>query len=785
MAKTNMKQFLQDLYKWAKKEGIACEGFSGFDEEERKTVTDYTFIGDVYNKVVNFLNSNSIYGTEQMNNVFSVEPFTMYQMLPSSDHEAIFSKEELKALCDSCGIPSDQTAATMAAIYRTIGSYTNRTALNDHWMSATEGLLTGVNATPMSDIYPTSALGDMVTGIGVPGKEAFGATVDTVIPDLRMALTVILIKPHKGVMSRLIQRRTLAGAVITYVITRNELYDLQRSQDKMSLVRNEYGHRHNLLELYRRPDPTDMSLTRIMPLKVNDTEEMTGDPDGVLVDDNIIKFNKELNLFDLVLDETKEYRKRFNYTDLVSEGVAVDAIYVTINGEKYRLSVAADARARLMHLQTSEQFSGDRETNLMIRARFNQTSRKEDGTLTQIFTNDPLVEDFVLTINAYVYCDLQTANVRSSVSHSLTAVSNRAKDPVTGKPAEVSQAMKDALAILNVTVDGFELDARFSEENLRQIDRAARSLTYVTSYEMPQGKTIIVDFSMQQSMPEQVLNVAQELQSIGIDHRNIQMFLKTMRHVHDECLVERNDELYNAHSNGKTIHRNYVSGQQVNPEIFMGVIDLAQVKSVRDSDMAGDIRQYVDGYMTKALSLVHYRSQYLTQLDSNKVPHYKVLTSSYILENLLAVPHIHEHLMPQGMNAEDMYKEKKVGAPIEYSRTLMSGVKLDVITSSFYYLQDKIIVIPFVEGDPSNVLNFAHNWDLGQFVANYTPVDNNQVNRRVFMNTRECPIITCPIGAIIEVKNMDVKLPDITSSQQICIDESHDHSRFLPDPGHF
>ena len=65
-------------------------------------------------------------------------------------------------------------------------------------------------------------------------------------------------------------------------------------------------------------------------------------------------------------------------------------------------------------------------------------------------------------------------------------------------------------------------------------------------------------------------------------------------------------------------------------------------------------------------------------------------------ENLLAVPHIHEHLMPQGMNAEDMYKEKKVGAPIEYSRTLMSGVKLDVITSSFYYLQDKIVVIPFV-----------------------------------------------------------------------------------------
>ena len=760
----SMNNFLTDLAKFAADKNLPVEAFPNF--EDRKTMAATTQAGKIYNRVVEFLNDNMLYGGERLSNVFCVTANDASAMLPASDHKVNASYEEMYALASECGVPADQMASTMAAMYRVLNNAAARTSIQDHWMAANEGMSPNTNLTTMNALYPSSALADMQLGSFHPGQEAFGATVDTVIPDLRMALTVVLLKPHKGIMSRLIQRRTLTGAVITYVITRNELYDLQKSQDKDAYVRNSYSHRHNLVDLYRRPDPTDMSLTRIEPLKIND-----GKP-GVLVADNIIRFGCSLNLFNLVLDETKAYRNRFNYTDLVSEGVLIDSIYVTVTSrdgsitEKYKLSVKEQPRARLMHLQTSDQFSGDRETTLVVNFMLHRDTVTEDNTKSRIFANIvPTIEYLNLRIRAQVSCDIITSNVSSMCSFEVVpfCTTKTVIDPVTGleKASELSEELKLIATEATFSVDGFELDARFSEENLRQIDRAARSLTYVMSFEMPQGKTIIVDFSMNQTMPEQVMNVAQELQAIGIDHRNTQMFLKTMRDVHDRCVAERNDQLFEEHSDGKSINRVYISGQQVNPEIFMGTIDLSQVSSIRDSDMAGDIRQHVDSYVTKALSIVHYRSQYLTQLDSNKTPTYKVLTSSPILENLLALPHIHEHMMPQGMNAERLYKEKNPGEPIEYTRTLMSGVKLEIITSAFYYLENKMVFIPYVDGDPSNVLNFAHNWDLGQFVANYTPVDNNQVNRRVFMNTREWPIVTCPIGAIIEVTNMESRFPDL------------------------
>ena len=751
MAAFNMSTFTQDLKAWAKDKSFPVEAI--YDPTDRSTVSAYLKIGEIYNKVVDWLNTTNHYGTESMNNVFCVEKEQMNSMLPNQNHSYGTSYDELYALAKDCGTPDNMMAVTMSNMQRIISQYTNRTAITDHWMSGSEqfsGQLLG-----MESFYPQAALADMSMSRGTPGFEAFGATVDTVIPDLRMALTVVLIKPHKGVMSRLIQRRTLAGAVITYVITRNELYDLQKSQEKDAYVRNSYSHRHNLVELYRRPDPTDMSLTRMEPLKANDD-------DGVLVDDNIIKFNTSLNLFNMVLDEKKAYRNRFNYTDLVSEGVLIDKIYVQAKKsddsitEVYVVPVSELARARLMHLQTSEQYSGDRETTLIVAVPCEQNLIDNNtGQKTKLFESVEMnIEYIQLIVKAYVKCDLITANVTSMGNFEVRAVAAKAG-------TEPSETVKNVLKDVKFELIGYELDARYSEENLRQLDRAARSLTYVISVEMPQGKTITVDFSMQQTMPEQVMNVAQELQAIGIDHRNTQMFLKTMRSVHDECVKQRNDELYNEHSDGKGVNRQFVSGQQVNPEIFMGTIDLAQVVNAWSSNMAGDIRQHVDSYITKALSIVHYRSQYLTQLDSNKVPTYKVLTSSPILENLLALPHVYEHMMPNGMNAERLYKEKNPGEPIEYTRTLMSGVKLEVITSAFYYLEDKMIFFPYVDGDPSNVLNFAHNWDLGQFVANYTPVDNNQVNRRVFMNTREWPIITCPVGAIITVKNLEQKLPNL------------------------
>ena len=114
------------------------------------------------------------------------------------------------------------------------------------------------------------------------------------------------------------------------------------------------------------------------------------------------------------------------------------------------------------------------------------------------------------------------------------------------------------------------------------------------------------------------------------------------------------------------------------------------------------------------------------------------------------------------MDAEKIYREKVPGEPIEFVRVLPSGIKLECISTPFEYMEDKIMIIPFRSSDPASELNFAHNWDGGQFVANYTPVDQNQVNKRVYMNTREWPIPTCPVGILLTVQNLKSVLPDVT-----------------------
>lgn len=744
----NMSNYLEAVAQFAKAHKLKVTTTNSmFNHQD---VADTMLVGRIYNNVVQFLNEQQLYGSEQYNKVFCLDKDQLYSAMPSTSANVTPNVDAVAMLMDKCEIPEEYRIATMEEIGRTIFDCVSRNALQNHWMSVTSAP-ESKHVVGMETIYPASALGDMVIGGSYPGYETFGATMDTVIPDLRMALTVVLVKPHKGVMSRLIARRTLTGAFITYTITRNEHYNLQDSQNVDSAVRNGYEHRHNLVELYRNPDPTDMTLTRVVPLKARDV-------DGTLLaDDGIIKFGVDLNLFDMVTAANNPSRKGFNQTDLISEGVIVDYIHLKVTGdteETYRIPVSSLPKARLVHVQTSEQYSGDRETTLLVNIPLHQDAVTAEGKKSEVFAAlDSHKEYIMLTVKASVQCDLMTGDVGSMVSYTARVVSSKRDVP----PTEETKTLLEGLTFELV---GYELDARYSEENLRQIDRAARSTTYVVSYECPQGKTIIVDFSMQQSLPEQVLNVAQEFQSIGIDHRNTQMFLKTMRDVHDSNLMSRNDELFTAHVKGKNINRSYVSGQQVNPEIFIGSIDLDQVVSIRDSDTPGDIRQHVENSLVKILSIVHYRSQYLTQLDGNKIPTYKILTSSTILENCLALPHIHDHFMPNA-SREDLFKNKDLNSPVEYSRVLMSGVKIDVITSAFYYLENIMMIIPYIEGDPNNVLQFAHNWDMGQFVANYTPVDINQVNRRVFMNTREWPIITCPVGAIVHVQNLENKFPDL------------------------
>ena len=744
-----LNNFNEALRAYAREKNIAFDAFD--DLTDRDTVTALTKAGQIYQDVVNFLEDNQLY-SGRVNKIFSLDKSDIEAMLPSfeSVKSGLVSNFDAIMSLVSKHTPENQVASIAKQVAAALYEYSNKSISRTHF-AGIEGKAVN-NLTPLSSVYPSGALSTVDMASGMPSMEAFGASIDTVVPDLRMAITVVLLKPHKGITSRMIHRRTLTGAVIQYVIHQDEAYNLVSSQDNASAVRNSFNHRSNILNLYRNPESVDMTLTPIVPLLANDE-------DSALVEDGVIKFGKHINLFDLSMIPGKVGFDRANYTDLVSEGVMLDKLFVDINGEKYAFELSTHTRSRLLPALAQESYSGERETKMTFRVAMDKNSEQRDGTPTTVFADVEGDQEYVkVVVELAAFIDLMTADAHGMADGYLEAASAR-------KGVEASDTLKNLVDGLTLTLEGFSFDAKFSEENLRKVDRACRSLTYMISYEQPQGKTIIVDFAMGQTMPEHVLNVAQEVQAIGIDHRNLQLFIKTMNDVHNRNIAEEKDERYMENYKGNTVARSFVSGQRVNPYIFFGTIDLNAVVNVRTSDLFGDLRQYMDSYLTKMFSVMHWKSLYIQQLDNGEVPRYKVLTSTPIIENLLSIPHIHQHMMADGMKAEGMYADKVPGEPIEYTRKLPSGVILECISSSFHYLKDKMIIVPFRAGEPSSELNFAHEWDQGQFVANYTPTDGyNQVNRRVFMNTREFPIITNGLGAILNILNLEEKLPDITKA---------------------
>lgn len=723
------------------------------------TVSQRLQVGRVFHSVVKALNDNQLYGAEMYSDQFAFSDGRAIERMSSVNYGEMRDRAFIQMysdLCDVAGISPVQKAETMRALNVTLHRYLSKGLAVEHWDSSNHG---SKDIMAMNTIYPQGALSDVSFGSAIPGQEAFGASMDTVLPDIRLAMTVVLLKPHKGIMSRLLHRRTVAGSVIQYIIHNDEFYDLTQSQAKVGDVRNSYEHRIPIVALYRRPDPINMQLQPIIPAKSLDPD------DKWLVSDGVMKFDSEVNMFDLSMNPTKIGYNNINWTDLVSEGVLISAVYFEVSNkdgstvEQFSVSTVDHKNARLVAPAQVDD-SGERVTNLQFTVPFHAAVAKTDNTASTLFSAIPADSDVFVEAVVNV---APRINLKTAVAEATGSV--RLRTAVKQKGLEPTQAIKDMVTgadAYTVKLVGYMLDAKFSEENLRKVNMAVRTQVYTAMYELPQGKSIVVDFSMQQTVPEHVLNTAQEVQAIGIDHRNLQAFLKLMTHVHNQGLVESNDPMYRQRNNGRTLNTSFVSGQRVNPTVLMGKIDLARVASVRSSDMLGDVRQFMDSYLNKMASLLHLRSLYVQQLDNGEIPVYKVLTSGPIIENLFSIPHIHNHLHPDGMNAEKIFREKTPGEPVEFKRVLPSGVVLECISTPFEYMKDKIMIIPFRAGDANSELNFAHNWDGGQFVANYTPVDQNQVNKRVFMNTREWPVPTCPCGMLIQVVGLETVLPDVT-----------------------
>lgn len=643
--------------------------------------------------------------------------------------------EALNTLCDDAGMPKDVTTrraifAELALILQRMFSYhTNDSYREAHYVNGRESYIGG-NVDNYTNMYPTSILSNMQMNTVVPGSEAFGANIDKVITDTRMTIAITMLRFHKSLLNRVVHRRQRSTVLVEYEVPYAESYDLFKSMNPDDVIREGREHRSIMLDLYRNPSPVTQKLTPLYPLKSNDTR-------NVLVEDGVIANGQKANLITLSLDQNKIGQDHTDWTDLVSEGVCFDKLYFTLSDgsttEKFIVNMNHERLVPTAQNRDSSYRAGNYIGKFKLHAGTLTAAGAQSTLLADLTESDCLVVE--LSLNGGIY--LKNGYVQASGFGSLTGYAT------DGEPSEtVTQLLGKA----KVEVTGYSVYAFYSEENLRRSNIAFRTNKFMRAYEIMCGRNYMVDYSLNQVLPEYVMSIVTEGMSLGMDDRAMHMFEENAKLVYDRVQAERRDDKYLEHFD--RINFDYVAGTRVNPWVHIDSIDMRSVDTIRSSDYMSDARQFFDTRLTRIMSMVHANSLYRQQLEPGEVPTYKLITSNIILENLFAVPHIHNHI-------EQMERKESDGEVVEYTRVLPSGIILQCITSPWDKMRDKIFIVPFRPSYPDSELNYAHNWDYGTFLAHYTPQIAMGVNKRLFCNARETPIITNPVAVSLTVTHFD------------------------------
>ena len=271
-----------------------------------------------------------------------------------------------------------------------------------------------------------------------------------------------------------------------------------------------------------------------------------------------------------------------------------------------------------------------------------------------------------------------------------------------------------------------------------------RILTKQVGYEIPGSNNVMVQYSLTQSRPETVIDGLTKLLAIGADDRGINVLMDNINSVFDAIQSEKALAQSQNYTHG--VGQAYVAGQRVKPAVYLGNIDLnASVANIRSGELWGDIRGLFDKYLMEITVRLHNESYYRNEIGQGEKPVYSVLTSGWIMAAIMNTPHYVSALdLKAGEGDSD-------SSPIEFRRILPNGVHLHVVTTTFDYMTDKMMLFPVRPSSPRSVLNFARNAERGTYVANAAISQQSAVFRQLIANAREIPIVTSPIAALVEV----------------------------------
>lgn len=562
-----------------------------------------------------------------------------------------------------------------------------------------------------------------------PATEAFGINMDRVTPDLKTILTVALLQFHVSLTPRIVPIQSVTQSNVQITREKMDVYDMAKPDDDPTRV----------IDLYRDPDMVTTKAVRIEPLEANDA---AGD---FLVEDGIYKFCEDLNLFKLSIDGEKPGYEKTNHTDLIEDGIEVDNILVRLSTGEGDAAKSEEFLLKLpMHKARLVQVPDDRISTERRLQLDHTTVTLNAGTPVKGSTEESeILKDFTVASGKFLGIKLHLdAHVDRKTGEAAASAWGKLEVRSVAGAYEMSDDDKTFIAGCKIEFVGFTLDARYNEDNKRMTSIRAEINRRNMSYELPAGRNFVIDFAIGQEGAVNAAARLAQLEHIGRDGKIVKIIVDTLANVHDMRMTMGNNVKANAE-----IAEIYAAGDLVHQTAYSAPLDFGTgFLAWRSADAEGDIKEFVRIRLNKIVTGLLATSLMQQQLAEGKAPVFRMITSPYILGAVLSCRHIHAHL--------DSMDQRGNGA-VEYTMTLSCGAKLEIVTSTFRKMNNRIVIIPYFEDAPTSVLNFGTDFDQGTLVGAITlGADNSAAHNRMFSTTREALIPTNVVGAFLEVTGL-------------------------------
>ena len=718
--------------------------------ESEGTLEESRLWSEIYTRTNEFLGQENLISSDAVSGLEGLESVSPINRKATED----ISVDSIRRFVDDCNVPKESMEEAMKTVAK---------VLTDRQLSSPQLHFAPARTSGSGEIMPTvEAVGpkamDMINKdmqMSNPAMEAYGADMDRIQSDAALNIAVSIMRFHNSLIDRVLPRKSHNSNIVTIKVPDPTIYDLTKSHNTDNAVRNKSGHEIPMLDLYTNPNPATTNPKRVVPLPSNDTGARP-----VMIQDDL-KTGISANLFDLSLSPGRLGTTGINYTDILSEGGRVEYVLVeatrnnggTITKETFKVPTGYNARSRYIKSPNNTD-SGDTNAAMKIVSYLKKGMDTTDGTESVILSGLDNTK-LVLDINFNSQLNLKTGTVNGTGSITPDAM------PLNDSISSVPQPEMDIFDQIDFNIIAYQPEVYYSEENMRQTSRAVRLHMRQYQFEIPVAATYVVDFSLSEEKPEDVLNIIQNMINLGNSDRSLRVLESKMDDVYNRIAYE-NEFGQDLHFRDR-IENSYAAGTLSHPTIIRHTLDYDDTNvdflSMRQAEQLSDIHALLRETLLNIAARLKQRSLYALNLEPDERVVWKVVTSTLLQNTIVGIRDywntLDDTAPRDGTSAEGLPKGST------YSFYLPNHDRVDVVATEFDQYTDRMIMVPIRENDPTHVTSFATQYDRGTFVANYTPTNQSSAFRRAIVNTREIPHVTNPVGAVIDVKNLEARLPKI------------------------